>query len=376
MADLTETVAADPAIRVVGVIGAGTMGSGIATALALQGIEVRLLDRDRERAHAAIANATAFYARGVEKGRITLAAAQAAKDRLLAVDGVGGLASADLVIEAVFEDRGLKERVLADLAHALAPTTLIATNTSCLRVDDLARAVQPPERFLGLHFFSPAAVNPLVEVVRGAATDAAVAERARAFCLAVGKRPLPCRDAPGFAINRFFCPYTNEAVRLVDEDLATPGAVDQVAVQAVGAAIGPFAVMNIVKPRINLDAIRNLAVLGDFYAPAAGMVTQGEADQPWSIEAAGPLDAELADRLLARLRAAVFLPVLELLDAGIAGPNDIDVGARLALRFERPPCALMDELGRVAVGRLVQLLCERYGRPVPAALAQVGRLLA
>jgi 3-hydroxyacyl-CoA dehydrogenase len=210
--------------------------------------------------------------------------------------------------------------------------------------------------------------------VRGAATDAAVAERALAFCQATGKRPIPCRDSYGFAINRFFCPYTNEAVRLLDEGLGTPAVIDQAAKAAVGAAMGPFAVMNLVKTRINLHAIRNLAPLGAFYAPAPGMVAQGEADVPWTIEGEVPPPDAVPPGLIDRLRAAVFLPVLQLLEEDVALPADIDDGAALALRFELPPCALMDRLGQAHVAALVQPLLAAHGVAPPAALERVGRL--
>ena len=156
----------------------------------------------------------------------------------------------------------------------------MATNTSCLRVGDLARHVGDPARFLGLHYFSPAAVNPIVEVVQGEGTGDSTIETALAFCEASGKTPLRCRDSWGFAVNRFFCPYTNAAARLPwTMGWARTAEIDQVARSVLGAAAGPFAVMNLIKPRINLHAIRNLAPLGTFYAPARAMIEAGEADR-------------------------------------------------------------------------------------------------
>src|SRR5690606_31103349 len=154
---------------------------------------------------------------------------------------------------------------------------LIATNTSCLQVGDLAQHVAAPERFLGLHYFSPAQVNPLVEVVRGAATSEATVQAALAFTRATGKMPLLRKDSYGFAVNRFFCPYAAEAARLVDEELATTAQIDRLAESTLGVAAGPFRVQNLIKPRINLHAIRNLAPLGPFYAPADFLVRVGEA---------------------------------------------------------------------------------------------------
>ncbi len=362
-------------ITSVGIIGAGTMGSGIATALAAHGCDVQLLDQEMARAAAAAAEARTFFARNVEKGRMTSEAAAAASERIVPADDIGALAAVDLVIEAVFEDFDLKASLFERLCRVVPETTLIATNTSCLRVDDLAKHVTHPERFLGLHYFSPAAINPVVEVVSGAATEPALAERALAFCKATGKRPIPCRDSYGFAINRFFCPYTNEAVRLMDEGLGTPVVIDQAATVAVGAAMGPFAVMNIIKPRINLHAIQNLAPLGAFYAPAPGMVRQGESDQPWTIEGEAPPKDAVPPVLVDRLRGAVCLTVLQLLDEEVAAPADVDQGAALALRFGEPPCALMDRLGAAAVAALIQPLLAHYHVPAPQSLERVGKLL-
>ena len=152
-------------IRTVGIVGAGTMGSGIATNLAQAGLAVMLVDARPGAAAGTVGQAKGFYARAVEKGRM---------------DGVADLASVDLVIKAVFEDFDLKARLFGELSAFVSPDTLIATNTSCLRVSDLARHVSGPARFLGLHYFSPAAVNPTVEVVQGEATSDSTIEAALA----------------------------------------------------------------------------------------------------------------------------------------------------------------------------------------------------
>ncbi len=364
------------AIESVGIVGAGTMGSGIATAAAAHGCTVWVFDRSAAQVEAAIEAAGSFIARQAEKGRMTAADAAAAKERLQPAAALADLARADLVIEAVFEDFDLKAGLFEELSRELPAEALIATNTSCLRVDDLASHVTGPERFLGLHFFSPAQINPVVEVVRGKVSDPALVDRAEAFCRAIGKQPIRCRDSYGFAINRFFCPYTNEAVRLLDEGLADAATIDRAAEAAFGVAMGPFAVQNIIKPRINLHAIQNLAPLGPFYTAAAGLVAQGERDAPWPIEGTPPPIQAVPPQLVDRLMAAVFIPVLELLDEDVAAPADIDNGARLALRFGRPPCALMDELGAARVAGLVQPLLAHYGAPVPASIERVGTLLA
>ncbi len=363
-------------IGTVGIVGTGTMGTGIATNVAGHGIAVRLYDARPEAARGAIDQAKAFWAKSVERGRMTPAQAEAAAGRLAAVDGLGGLADCDLVIEAIFEEFSLKAKLFEELSGLLPERTLVATNTSCLRVSELARHMRKPDRFLGLHYFSPAQINPIVEVVRGEASAAATVEAGLAFCRATGKKPITCKDAYGFAINRFFCPYTNEACRLLDEGLATPAEVDAVAEEAVGAAAGPFRVQNLIKPRINLHAIQNLAPLGPFYAPAKSLIEVGEADRMWEIGQLGEIPPERRALIRDRIRLGVFLAVLQELDEEVATPADIDTGAREALRFAKPPCALMDELGRAEVERIVAPALARYGLKRPAALDRVGRLLA
>ncbi|HMR30835.1 MAG TPA: 3-hydroxyacyl-CoA dehydrogenase family protein [Geminicoccaceae bacterium] len=362
-------------IAVVGIVGAGTMGGGIATSLTQHGIAVRLFDNRPEAALKAAGQAEAFYARLVERQRMKPEAAKAATARIVPAATLADTAGADLVIEAVFEDFDLKARLLDELSLLVAPTTLVATNTSCLRVSDLAKHMRLPERFLGLHYFSPAAVNPIVEVVSGEATSPATIETALAFTRATGKQPLRCRDSYGFAINRFFCPYTNEAVRLLDEELGTAAEIDEVAKEALGVAAGPFQVMNLIKPRINLHAIGNLAPLGSFYAPAASMVAVGEADRAWEIGEAGDIEPGRRRRIADRLRLGAFLPVLQAIDEGVAEPADFDRGAREALKMGRPPCALMDALGRDAVEDLLRPAVAAYGIAMPRALQRVGSLV-
>jgi len=362
------------AIDKLGILGAGTMGSGIAIASAPAGMNVVLVDNTQAQLDKASAEARAFYDRAVEKGRMSAQESQAALGRIACEASIAALADCDLVVEAVFEDFDLKASVFRDLSGIVKPDALVATNTSCLRVTDLAGYVTEPERFLGLHYFSPAQVNPLVEVVRGEVTSDAAFDQALDFVRATGKKPLACRDSFGFAVNRFFCPYTNEASRLVGEGSATTAQVDRIAKEALGVPAGPFLVQNIIKPRINLHAIRNLGPLGPFYAPAPYLIEVGEAGESFDIDeddsGRSENDALVADRL----RGATFLPILEELDEGVAEPADIDMGAKTALRFAGP-CKQMDELGKGEVERLIQTLCEHYHIPVPASIDRVGQLV-
>ncbi len=361
-------------VETLGILGAGTMGSGIAIASAAAGMEVVLVDSNTEQVDKALDAAKRFYDRAVEKGRMSSEQAETNLARLSGSEDLSALSESALVVEAVFEDFDLKASLLAALSDVLPAATLVATNTSCLRVSDLAEHLEMPERFLGLHYFSPAQINPLVEVVRGTATSDATYQSALDFVRATGKKPLACKDSYGFAVNRFFCPYTNEAARLVGEGIATTAQVDRMAKQSLGVPAGPFLVQNIIKPRINLHAIRNLAPLGSFYAPADYLVAVGEAEQSFEIAEDDSGNAENDALVSDRLRGATYLPILEVLAEEVASAADIDMGAQQALRFAGP-CAQMDQLGRDEVERLVSPLCDSYERPLPQSIAQVGRLV-
>ena len=363
-------------IDAIGIIGAGTMGTGVAINAAQHGVRVTLVDTSEASVEKAKTSAASHFDRSVAKGRISEEDATAAISRIDGATDLSALAGAPMIIEAVFEDLGLKRGIFERLGRVVSAEALVATNTSCLRVDELATALPNPERFLGMHYFNPAAVNPLVEVVRGAATAEATVETADAFCQATAKKPLHCKDSNGFAVNRFFCPYTNEAARLLDEGCGTTARIDQVAQAVLGVPVGPFAVMNMIKVRINLHAIRHLVSHGKFYAPAGSMTEYGEADRPWEIGEAGEEDPVLDRTIGDRLLGGTFLPTLQALDEGVASPADIDMGAQLALKFGHPPCRLMDQLGRNEVIRVVAPLAERYGANLPASIDQVGRLVS
>ena len=362
------------ASQTLGILGAGTMGTGIAIASAQAGCDVILVDSSDVQLDRALAKARQFYDRAVEKGRMEAEAAEAALGRLSGTEALDGLADSDVVVEAIFEDFDLKAEAFQRLSTILRDDALVATNTSCLKVSDLAQSMASPSRFLGLHYFSPAEINPLVEVVRGEATDQAAFDRALDFVRATGKKPLACKDVHGFAVNRFFCPYTNEAARVVGEGTATTAQVDRIAKSALGVPAGPFFVQNIIKPRINLHAIRNLAPLGVFYAPAPYLIQVGEADRSFEIDEddSGYADNDwlVSDRLL----GATFLPILEELSEGVALPADIDMGAKAALRFSGP-CQQMDALGRAEVERLIAPICEHYKIPIPDSIEQIGQLI-
>lgn len=331
-------------IRAVAIVGGGTMGAGIAVTSVLAGIPTVLIDPAAAALERAAARLESQLARQVGKGRLDAAGAAAARARLSLASDLEAAAAADLAIEAVFERRDVKHAVLGRLEPLLAPECLIATNTSCLPVSELAEALARPERFLGLHYFSPVEANPLVEVVEGAATRPGLGAELGAFLAATGRVALPCRDRPGFAINRFFCPFVNEAFRCLGEGLGTAGQIDAVARGLFGQPLGPIATTALVGPAVMFHAVANLGHLGPTYAPAPlleRLASAGEGVAPE--EEAPPLPPGLAEAIADRLRGALYLPLSELLDEAVAAGADVDRGAAIALRFGVPPARTLEE---------------------------------
>ena len=359
----------------VGIIGGGTMGSGIAESAVVHGLPVILVDLDGSAAARAKDAIADRLRRAAQKGRMTEADADTAIALLSPADDPLAVATCDLVIEAVFEDLDVKKNLFAKLDDIVGPATLVASNTSSYRVDDLADSISHPERFLGMHYFVPAGTNRLVEIVEGAKTSEDTLESATAFARATGKEPLPCKDSNGFVVNRFFIPFFNEAIRIHEDGIET-GQVDEVARDVLAAAVGPFFVLNLSKVRIGLHSCQTLVTFGKFYEPAALLRQVGEADGAFEIHEGPALEPTRRQEVADRLRAAIFQPVLELLDEGITDAAGVDLGARLALRWDNPPCRMMDELGRDEVARMLENLSKRFGTRIPASLDRVGTLVS
>ena len=228
------------AINRVAVIGAGTMGSGIAVALADAGIAVDLLEQNADAAKAGAERVKGLYDRQVKSGRLTAAAADERRGRVRATDDWAGVAGADLVIEAAFEDMGVKKDIFGRLDQLARPGTVLATNTSYLDVNAIADITGRPQDVLGLHFFSPANVMRLLEVVRADKTAPDVLATGLALGRRIGKLPIVARVCDGFIGNRIFAMYRRHAEYLL-EDGASPQEIDA-ALEAYGFAMGPFAV--------------------------------------------------------------------------------------------------------------------------------------
>ncbi|MDD2670679.1 3-hydroxybutyryl-CoA dehydrogenase [Zoogloea sp.] len=247
------------AIQTIGVIGAGTMGNGIAQVCALAGINVVMVDISTEAVERGVKTVSGSLDRLVKKEKISAADKDAALARIRATTAYADLAGADLVIEAATENEGLKLRILKEIDAIVAPTAIIASNTSSLSITKLAASISRPERFIGMHFFNPVPLMALVELIRGLQTSDETKATVQAFATAVGKTPIVAKNSPGFAVNRILCPMINEAIFALQEGLASAADIDEGMKLGCNHPIGPLALADL----IGLDTM--LSVMEVFY---------------------------------------------------------------------------------------------------------------
>jgi 3-hydroxybutyryl-CoA dehydrogenase len=241
-------------IRKVGIVGLGTMGAGIAQVSVQSGHETvgrEVTDQLGERGRATIDR---YLTRGVEKGRLSKEERDAALARLTLTTELSDLAGCDLVIEAVLEELGLKREVFAELDRVTRPDAVLATNTSALSVSEIAAATQHPERVVGMHFFNPAPVLPLVEIVRTPDSSEAAVDAAYAWAERAGKQPVACNDTPGFIVNRILIPLLNDCVRVLDEADVSPEDMDKAMTNGAGWPMGPCALIDLIGIDVHVHA--------------------------------------------------------------------------------------------------------------------------
>ncbi len=241
-------------INSVGVVGLGAMGSGIAQLALEAGFETVGHEVEPARGEAARGRIAHFLTRKVEKGQLDQAARDAAVGRLSLTTDLAELAGCDVVIEAAFEDLAVKHQVFRELEAAVAPDAILATNTSALSVTEIASVLERPERAVGMHFFNPAPLMPLVEIVRAERTDDAVFEAAFQLGERFGKTPIRCTDTPGFVVNRVLIPLLNDCVRVLDETGVTPADLDAGMQHGAGWPMGPCALLDLVGADVHVHA--------------------------------------------------------------------------------------------------------------------------
>ena len=245
-------------IKTVGVVGAGTMGNGIAHVLARSGYGVVLCDVKQEFLDRALGTIGKNLEREVAKGKIAAADKEAALGRIRAVTDRGALAACDLVVEAATEKYDIKAELFRTLDGMLRPEVILASNTSSISITKLAALTRRPDKVIGMHFFNPVPVMKLVEVIRGLATSDETCQTVKALAEKLEKTPVEVNDAPGFVSNRVLMPLLNEAMFAVMEGVATPEAVDEVFKLGMAHPMGPLTLADFIGLDVCLDIMRVL----------------------------------------------------------------------------------------------------------------------
>ena len=233
-------------ITTVGIVGAGTMGNGIAQACAVKGIDVVMVDIAQAAVDKGIATVGKSLDRLLQKEKITEADRDAALGRIKGSTSYDDLKKAQLVIEAATENHELKNKILKQLDELLDPEVIIATNTSSISITQLAAVTKRPEKFVGMHFFNPVPMMALVEIIRGLQTSDATHDAVKELALKLGKSPITVKNAPGFVVNRILVPMINEAFFVLAEGLATPEDIDTGMKLGCNHPIGPLALADMV----------------------------------------------------------------------------------------------------------------------------------
>jgi len=354
------------------VVGAGNMGSGIAQKMASEGFTVTLVDLDDEKVARGLRIIEKTLGDGVQRGIFGASDVGAILQRITGTSRFEDLGDVDLVVEAVFEDIDVKRRVFRRLDEVCRPDAILATNTSSFSVTELAAATTRPERVVGLHYFYHPAKNGLVEVVSGTVTDPGAYRRAWRLQEALGKTPIASRDSYGFIVNRFFLPWLNEAVRMLDEGVAHTATIDEAAKQAFGIGMGPFELMNVTGVPIAFHTATTLGrAFGPMYESPALLRAQTESGQPWQI--AGTPDAGQFAIVGDRLAAAACYVAAALVDEGVGTVEDTDIGARVGLRWRRGPFELMNQYGIGRSRDMIASFAARWNLPMPATLEDQAR---
>ncbi len=388
------------------------MGAGIAQLAAKHGCRVRLIDVNADVLNGAMEGIGKRFDRSVEKGRITAAERNDMLARIEPSGAMADLPDVELAIEAVVEDLSIKHKVFAAMEAATPASAVLATNTSSLPITKIAEAVSDPARVVGMHFFNPAPVMPLVEVIAGERSDVKNVDLAFNAALSFGKIPVRAKDTPGFIVNRVARGFYLEALRLLGEGVAGVDEIDRVLKNHVGFRMGPFELMDLIGVDVNLDVStsvweqmdkharftphdiqRELVAAGHFgrktgrgfYVHEDGGMLPAHAVDRRSFELsplmadamlvfstkAGAVDASGTEQyILCRILGAIFNEAGWAYSLGVATSDDIDTAMIKGTNYPKGPLAWADEIGHRTVRGVLKVLNEVAGdnRYEPAPL--------
>ncbi|HXW52985.1 MAG TPA: 3-hydroxyacyl-CoA dehydrogenase family protein [Myxococcota bacterium] len=331
-----------PINSTVAVIGAGNMGSGIAQKYATHGYQVVLVDQNNQRLRQSQNSIVELLKQGVFKGVFLETDAKGIMDRIHLTENLGDCQKATLIVEAIFEDLPLKRELFLELEELCPKEALIASNTSSFKIKDLQSGLKFPERVLGLHYFYHPAKNRLVEIIGSDLTAPSALGQAKKIQESLNKIIIQAKDSPGFVVNRFFVPWLNEAMRIVEDGSANVATVDFVAKDFFRIAMGPFQLMNLTGLPITFHSCHSLKkAFGDFYEPCPAISRLIEQGDMWKLT--GPIDQNLYQPIAMRLLAVVCAISCQMVyEERICTIADVDLGARIGLLWQKGPFELLN----------------------------------
>ncbi|MBC8085233.1 MAG: 3-hydroxybutyryl-CoA dehydrogenase [Hymenobacter sp.] len=345
----------------IGIIGSGAMGAGIAQVVATAGHPVRLLDQHAEALQRAGQTIEASLRKLTEKGPLTAAEAGAAVARLHLTQDMQQFADCGLVLEAVVEELAVKQQLFRQLETVVSPACVLASNTSSLSITSIAAACARPERFIGLHFFNPAPVMQLVEVVPAVQTRAGLAAEIRELVRGWGKLPVLAQDTPGFLVNRVARPFYGEAIRILEEGLADVATIDWAMTGLGGFRMGPFALMDFIGHDVNYRVTESIFAAFFFdprYKPSFTQKRLFEAGYhgrksgrgfyhyaPGTVLPEPTRDADLGRVILHRILALLINEAAEALALRVASRDDLELAMTKGVNYPKGLLAWADELG-------------------------------
>jgi 3-hydroxybutyryl-CoA dehydrogenase len=369
----------------IAVVGAGTMGVGIAQSAALAGLSTVMLDVQEVALARGRETMEGDLERRVERGRLSEDERREALDLVSTTTSLEACADAPLVVEAVIEDLEVKRRVFADLEAVVGRETVLATNTSSLSVAGIAAATERPERVVGMHFFNPVPAMRLVEIVGGPSTDASAARRAEEVAERLGKTPIRVSDTPGFIVNRVARPFYLEALRLVEEGVE-PGRIDA-AIRGAGFRMGPLELADLIGHDVNL-AVSESLFERYYYQPRfrpshlqrsmveAGLLGRksGRGFYDYGAEKQEEV-GEVPEHVALRVICCIVNEAYLALSEGVASAEDIDKAMKLGANYPRGPFEWAEEIGVQSILRMLDSLRDAYGEAYIAApsLRAAGR---
>ncbi|RLD28222.1 MAG: 3-hydroxyacyl-CoA dehydrogenase/enoyl-CoA hydratase family protein [Bacteroidetes bacterium] len=357
-------------IRTIGVVGAGTMGAAIAQKFAQEGFTVYLNDREQKYIDKGVAGIREVLEQGVKRRIFTQEKVEAIISNIKGTTRQEDLKVCDLIIEAIFEDFEIKSKLFKTLDKFVPADTILATNTSSFSITELAESVSRPERFVGLHYFYHAAKNRLVEIIRGDKTSDETYKAMQVFSVQAGKDAITTKDTYGFAVNRFFVPWLNEACKMLDEGLATITEIDTICMKTFGIGMGPFALMNATGVPIALHAQKTLENFGPSYKVSELLKQQVATGNNWDISGMDKVEitSEKIKIINDRILGCTFFVCSQILAEKACTTVDLNRGAKIGLRWRKGPIDLMQKYGESEVKRIVNEFARLYSEQTPEGI--------